>query len=102
MKDIYKVSLTLSKNTDIYKVLLTLSKNTSLLVIFLTAVNVSCTIPITGLLDCGVMIILDTRAKFEISAFVSKDWGRCKFISSPSKSALYGVVTLQQNIQIKL
>jgi hypothetical protein len=49
----------------------------------------------TGLFDCGVIIILGTSAKLEISAFVSKDWGRCRFISSPSKSALYGVVTLK-------
>jgi len=31
-------------------------RKTSLFVIFLTAVNVSCTIPMTGLFDCGVMI----------------------------------------------
>ena len=75
---------------------LTLSRNTSLFVIFLTAVNVSCTIPMTGLLDCGVMIILGTDASCDISALVSSDWAKCKFISSPSKSALYGVVTLKQ------
>ena len=34
-------------------IICSLSMKTSLLVIFLTAVRVSCTIPITGLFDCG-------------------------------------------------
>lgn len=83
---------------------------TSLLVIILTAHKVSCTIPITGLLACGVISCLrENRKKIQIkffvnyklnkdylgtiaissiSARVSKDCGKCKFISSPSKSAL--------------
>lgn len=73
---------------------LTLSKKTSLLVNLRTAVRVSCTIPMTGLLDWGVTIIRGTMASSWISALVSRDWGRWRFISSPSKSALYGVVTL--------
>eukprot|EP00961_Rhodomonas_salina_P120286 1619026-Rhodomonas_salina.2 len=37
----------------------------------------------------------------EISDLVSYDWGRCRFISSPSKSALYGEVTerLSRNVE---
>ena len=72
-----------------------LSMNTSLLVIFLTAVRVSCTIPMTGRLDCGVMICLGTIMISDTSARVSTDCGKCRFISSPSKSALYGVVQLR-------
>ncbi len=75
---------------------LTLSKKTSLLVNLRTAVSVSCTIPMTGLLDCGVTIIRGTMASSWISARVSRDCGKCRFISSPSKSALYGVVTLEE------
>lgn len=75
------------------KDIFTFSRNTSLLVIFLTAVSVSCTIPMTGLLAWGVMIIRGVTWRFSISARVSMLWGTCKFISSPSKSALYGDVT---------
>lgn len=57
--------------------------------------SVSCTIPMTGLLDWGVTIIRGTMASSWISALVSRDCGRWRFISSPSKSALYGVVTLE-------
>lgn len=69
------------------------SMKISLFVIIRTAVNVSWTMPITGLLACGVINCLGTMAISLISARVSSDWGKCKFISSPSKSALYGVVT---------
>lgn len=81
---------------------LTLSKKTSLLVNLRTAVSVSCTIPMTGLLDWGVTIIRGTMASSWISALVSRDWGRWRFISSPSKSALYGVVTLVNRQETKL
>lgn len=60
------------------------------------AVSESCTIPITGLLDCGVRMFLWTIMSSPISALVSKLWGTWRFISSPSKSALYGVVTLEK------
>ena len=73
----------------------TFSRNTSRLVILLTAVSVSWTMPMTGLLACGVTIIRGTAASWLISARVSSVWAKCRFISSPSKSALYGVVTLQ-------
>ncbi len=43
-------------------------KNTSLFVIFLTAVRVSCTIPMTGLFDCGVMIWRGVKWMFKTSA----------------------------------
>ncbi len=44
---------------------------------------------------CGVMICLGVRWMLRISALVSMDWGTCRFISSPPKSALYGVVSLR-------
>uniref|UniRef100_A0A6B0UH99 Putative secreted protein n=1 Tax=Ixodes ricinus TaxID=34613 RepID=A0A6B0UH99_IXORI len=71
------------------------SRKMSLLVILRTAVRVSCTMPMTGLFDCGVMICRGTMASCSTSARVSSDCGTCRFISSPSKSALYGVVTLR-------
>ena len=74
--------------------LITFDKKTSRLVILRTAVSVSCTIPMTGLLAWGVMIIRGTEASWLISARVSRDCATWRFISSPSKSALYGVVTL--------
>lgn len=73
----------------------TFSRNTSLFVNLLTAIKESCTIPMTGLFDCGVTMFLGTIMISVISARASRDWGTCKFISSPSKSALYGVVTLK-------
>ena len=80
---------------------LTFSRNTSLLVNLLTAIKESCTIPMTGLFDWGVTTFLGTIMISVISARASKDCGTCKFISSPSKSALYGVVTLKCNIITK-
>ena len=80
---------------------LTFSRNTSLLVNLLTAIKESCTIPMTGLFDWGVTTFLGTIMISVISARASKDCGTCKFISSPSKSALYGVVTLKCNKQRK-
>lgn len=74
----------------------TFSRNTSLLVNLLTAIKESCTIPMTGLFDCGVTMFLGTIMISVISARASRDCGTCKFISSPSKSALYGVVTLNK------
>mmetsp|Transcript_97454 Transcript_97454/g.168048 ORF Transcript_97454/g.168048 Transcript_97454/m.168048 type:complete len:279 (+) Transcript_97454:3358-4194(+) len=53
----------------------------------------SWTIPIHGELACGVMMFLGTIIMWTSSVLVSRDWGRCRFISSPSKSALYGDVT---------
>ncbi|RNA23264.1 hypothetical protein BpHYR1_033063 [Brachionus plicatilis] len=84
----------LGKNSTKF-IMLSLSKNTSRLVILRTAVSVSCTMPITGRFDCGVMICRGTIINSETSARVSTDCGKCKFISSPSKSALYGVVQLK-------
>ena len=57
------------------------------------ASSVSCTMAITGLFACGDTIILGTIMSSCTSALVSIDWGKCMFISSPSKSALYGGVT---------
>jgi hypothetical protein len=55
--------------------------------------SVSWTIPMTGLLACGEMMLRGTAQMLINSARVSSDCGTCKFISSPSKSALYGDVT---------
>ena len=51
----------------------------------------------TGLFDCGVIIFCATDIKFIASALDSYVCKACKFISSPSKSALYGVVQLKFN-----
>ena len=59
--------------------------------------KVSWTIPMIGLLDCGVMIFLATAINSWASARDSCVCRACKFISSPSKSALYGVVQLKFN-----
>ena len=67
--------------------------NVSRLVIRRHASSVSCTIAITGLFACGETIIFGTIMSSCTSARVSIDCGRCMFISSPSKSALYGGVT---------
>lgn len=56
------LKLTLYIHVFKYLRCLTLSKKTSLLVNLRTAVRVSCTIPMTGLLDCGVTIIRGTMA----------------------------------------
>ena len=85
------------KRRNLSKVL-TFSIKASLFVNFLTAHRESCTIPITGLFDCGVTIIRGTINNSDTSARVSIDCGTCMFISSPSKSALYGVVTLQYDV----
>ena len=76
-------------------------KKLSLSVKTLQPIKVSWTIPITGLLDWGDTICLGTCIMFIISDFDSSDWGRCKFISSPSKSALYGVVTDKFNRKVE-
>mmetsp|Transcript_64074 Transcript_64074/g.171453 ORF Transcript_64074/g.171453 Transcript_64074/m.171453 type:complete len:241 (+) Transcript_64074:3802-4524(+) len=60
-----------------------------------TANRESCTIPITGRFPCGDTICLGLNMMWRISARVSWLCARCKFISSPSKSALYGDVTLK-------
>ena len=73
----------------------------SLKVIFRIPHNVSCTIPMTGLLDCGDTIWRGTAQICDNSDLVSGDWGTCKFISSPSKSALYGEVTDKFNLNVE-
>lgn len=50
--------------------------------------KLTCTIPMTGLLPWGDTICLGTSIKCLISARVSSLCARCRFISSPSKSAL--------------
>jgi hypothetical protein len=57
--------------------------------------SASYTTPIQGAFFYGATIYLGTDIISLISAFVSNDYGTCIFISSPSKSALYGVVTLK-------
>mmetsp|Transcript_15971 Transcript_15971/g.27202 ORF Transcript_15971/g.27202 Transcript_15971/m.27202 type:complete len:218 (+) Transcript_15971:242-895(+) len=54
--------------------------------------SVSCTMPITGLFDCGETMHRGTSMISDASARVSCDCRMCRFISSPSKSALYGEV----------
>ena len=68
-------------------------RNVSREVIFRHPNSVSCTMAMTGLFACGETIIFGTIINSETSAFVSYDCGKCIFISSPSKSALYGGVT---------
>ena len=63
--------------------------------------NVSWTIPITGLFDCGETICKGTAQICDNSDLVSGDCGTCKFISSPSKSALYGDVTDKFNLNVE-
>ena len=75
----------------------TFSMKASRLVMRLTAVSVSWMMPMTGLLACGVINMRGVLASCEISARVSNDCAMCRFISSPSKSALYGVVQLRHN-----
>mmetsp|Transcript_7611 Transcript_7611/g.21335 ORF Transcript_7611/g.21335 Transcript_7611/m.21335 type:complete len:209 (+) Transcript_7611:3346-3972(+) len=69
------------------------SMNVSRDVILAEASSESCTMPMTGLLDWGDTIFLGTIMICSSSAFAATDCGTCKFISSPSKSALYGDVT---------
>ena len=80
----------------------TFSRKVSRRVILPTPVRESCTIPMTGRLDCGVKSILGTDASSDTSARASRDWGRWRFISSPSKSALYGSVTLNMPTKHKM
>ena len=54
--------------------------------------SVSCTIAITGRLLCGETSWLEGVISIAASARASCVCGTCMFISSPSKSALYGVV----------
>mmetsp|Transcript_10070 Transcript_10070/g.31760 ORF Transcript_10070/g.31760 Transcript_10070/m.31760 type:complete len:324 (+) Transcript_10070:2609-3580(+) len=68
-------------------------RNTSRLVIFCVPSSESCTIPITGLLDCGDTTLRGTIIRLATSALAVSVCGTCRFISSPSKSALYGAVT---------
>jgi len=53
-----------------------------------------------GLLPCGATIYFGTDMISLISAFVSNDCGTCMFISSPSKSALYGDVTERLSLNV--
>ena len=75
--------------------------NVSRLVIKRQPSNVSCTIAMTGLFACGETIIFGTIINSLTSARVSYDCGRCMFISSPSKSALYGGVTDKFNLNVE-
>ena len=54
----------------------------------------------TALLDYGVITYLGTLIKCLISDVASIFYGTCIFISSPSKSALYGVVTARFNLNV--
>ena len=57
--------------------------------------SVSCTMPMTGLFDCGDTMQRGVSMISEHSARVSCVCNTCMFISSPSKSALYGEVQLR-------
>lgn len=52
-------------------------------------------------ITCGEITILGTIISSIVSACVSGCWGRCMFISSPSKSALYGDVTAKFNRKVE-
>mmetsp|Transcript_98404 Transcript_98404/g.300921 ORF Transcript_98404/g.300921 Transcript_98404/m.300921 type:complete len:236 (+) Transcript_98404:3534-4241(+) len=73
----------------------------SRLVYLAVASKLSCTTPITGLLPCGETSILGFSIMCLISERVSCDCPKCKFISSPSKSALYGDVTARLNLRVE-
>mmetsp|Transcript_11141 Transcript_11141/g.46367 ORF Transcript_11141/g.46367 Transcript_11141/m.46367 type:complete len:298 (-) Transcript_11141:1509-2402(-) len=77
------------------------SMKQSLLVMLRHPSRVSCTIPMTGLLPCGLTMQRGTIIISLTSARVSNVCGTCRFISSPSKSALYGEVTdrLRRNVE---
>ena len=75
--------------------------NVSRLVIKRQPKSVSCTMAMTGLFACGDTIIFGTIINSLTSALVSYDCGRCMFISSPSKSALYGGVTDRFNRKVE-
>lgn len=51
----------------------------------------ACTMLITGRFACGEMTCCDTIISIDTSALAHGDCSTCKFISSPSKSALYGL-----------
>lgn len=50
---------------------------------------------------CGDTILRGTIMISCVSARVSVDWGTCIFISSPSKSALYGEVTERFSLKVE-
>lgn len=75
-------------------------KKLSLIVNNMIPTRASYTIPITGSLLFGDTICLGMCIISFASAFVSKDWGTNIFISSPSKSALYGVVTERLSLNV--
>ena len=77
------------------------SMNVSLFVNRRDASNESCTIPITGLLACGETMLRGTDMISLISARGSWPCTRCMFISSPSKSALYGEVTDKLSLKVE-
>ena len=49
----------------------------------------------------GVTKLFVTHIKIAASARASSVCGRCKFISSPSKSALYGAQTHSLNLNVR-
>ena len=53
------------------------SMNVSRDVILAEANNESCTMPMTGLLDCGDTMFLGTIMICSSSAFAATDWGTC-------------------------
>ena len=71
------------------------SMNSERLVIAAQPSSVSCTMPITGLLPCGDTITCGHIIMVSASARALRLCGTCRFISSPSKSALYGLVQLR-------
>ena len=73
---------------------LALVRKTSRLVSLPKPVSVSSLIAIAGLFECGVMSIRVDIASWRISTLASTDWGKCRFISPPPVSALYGAVQL--------
>ena len=77
------------------------SRKVSRLVTMRHPSSVSCTMPITGLFAWGDTIILGTIISSRASARVSLLCGTCMFISSPSKSALYGEVTERLSLKVE-
>ena len=75
--------------------------NVSRFVTMRHASRVSWTIPMTGLFAWGDTIILGTIMSSSASAFVSFVCGTCMFISSPSKSALYGDVAERSSRKVE-
>ena len=69
------------------------SMNVSFDVMRADASSESWTMPMTGLFDWGLTTLRGTIMSCWSSALAATFWGTCKFISSPSKSALYGDVT---------